>query len=171
MAEIDLGQVRMADEELTDFILQLNGGVKLGRDANGQAGYVSTDETGTDIVIPFSTGGSSLSSGVELLETVATASTAECTKDINLNKDYKAILVVMTAYTTSGYPDITLELEKNSFDTEVFSAKFGDNAYTLQKIAVDVNPDKTAGDIYEIVYSAKSGGTRGIVKMGIFGIA
>ncbi len=171
MAEIDLGQVRMTDEELTDFILQLNGGIRLGRDANGQAGYVSTDETGTDVVIPFSTGGSSLSGGVELLETVATTGTAEYTKDIKLNNDYKAILVVMTAYTTSGYPDITLELEKNSFDTEVFSAKFGDSIYARQQIAVDVNPDKTAGDTYGIVYSAKAGSTRGIMKMGILGIA
>lgn len=53
MAEIDLGQVRLTDEELTKKIITVNGGVKFGKDADGNPGFITTDETGADTVIPF----------------------------------------------------------------------------------------------------------------------
>ena len=58
MAEVDLGKVRMTDAELSEKIIQTNGGVRFGKDAAGKPGYVVADaETGADTVIPFSKGG------------------------------------------------------------------------------------------------------------------
>lgn len=58
MAQMDLGKVKMTDAELSEKIIQINGGVRLGKDADGKPGYVVTDaETGADTVIPFSSGG------------------------------------------------------------------------------------------------------------------
>lgn len=53
MAEADLGKVRLTDEELTEKVIAVNGGVRLGKDADGNPGYITTDETGADTVIPF----------------------------------------------------------------------------------------------------------------------
>lgn len=59
MAQADLGKVRLTDAELSEKIIQTNGGVRFGRDADGKPGYVVTDaETGADTVIPFSNGSS-----------------------------------------------------------------------------------------------------------------
>lgn len=58
MAQADLGKVRLTDAELSEKIVQVNGGVRFGKDADGKPGYVVTDaETGADTVIPFSKGG------------------------------------------------------------------------------------------------------------------
>ncbi len=58
MAQVDLGKVRMTDAELSEKIIQTNGGVRFGKDADGKPGYVVTDaETGADTVVPFSSGG------------------------------------------------------------------------------------------------------------------
>lgn len=55
MAQADLGKVRLTDTELSEKIIQINGGVRLGKDVDGKPGYVVTDaETGADTVIPFS---------------------------------------------------------------------------------------------------------------------
>ncbi|MBD5550485.1 MAG: hypothetical protein HDQ96_04815 [Lachnospiraceae bacterium] len=60
MAEADLGKVKLTDAELSEKIIEVNGGVKLGKDADGNPGYVvKDDETGADTVIPFSSGGGS----------------------------------------------------------------------------------------------------------------
>lgn len=57
MAQADLGKVRLTDAELSDKIIQVNGGVRLGKDADGKPGYVVTDaETGADTVVPFKSG-------------------------------------------------------------------------------------------------------------------
>lgn len=53
MVSIDLGQVRLTDEELTEKIVETNGGVKFGKDADGNPGFITTDETGADTVVPF----------------------------------------------------------------------------------------------------------------------
>lgn len=59
MAQADLGKVKLTDEELSEKVIQTNGGVRLGRDADGKPGYVVTDaETGADTVIPFNNGSS-----------------------------------------------------------------------------------------------------------------
>lgn len=53
-AEVDLGKVRLTDAELTEKIVEVNGGVRFGKDADGNPGYVVADaETGADTVIPF----------------------------------------------------------------------------------------------------------------------
>lgn len=58
MAQLDLGKVRLTDTELSDKIIQVNGGVRFGKDADGKPGYVVTDaETGADTVIPFKSSG------------------------------------------------------------------------------------------------------------------
>lgn len=58
MAQVDLGKVRLTDAELSEKIIQINGGVKFGKDADGNPGYVVTDaETGADTVVPFSSRG------------------------------------------------------------------------------------------------------------------
>lgn len=55
MAQIDLGKIKLTDEELSEKIIQTNGGVRLGKDADGKPGYVVTDaEMGADTVVPFS---------------------------------------------------------------------------------------------------------------------
>lgn len=60
MAQTDLGKVRLTDAELSEKIIQVNGGVKFGKNADGKPGYVVKDaETGADTVIPFNSGGSS----------------------------------------------------------------------------------------------------------------
>ena len=60
MAQSDLGKVMLTDAELTDKIVQVNGGVRFGKDADGKPGYGVTDaETGADTVIPFRSGGGS----------------------------------------------------------------------------------------------------------------
>ena len=60
MAQADLGKVRLTDAELSEKIIQVNGGIRFGKDAEGKPGYVVTDaETGADAVIPFKCGGSS----------------------------------------------------------------------------------------------------------------
>lgn len=65
-AEADLGKVRLTDAELTEKIIGVNGGVRLGKDADGNPGYVVTDaETGADTVIPFSKGGGGSLSEIE----------------------------------------------------------------------------------------------------------
>lgn len=57
MAQADLGKVRLTDAELSEKIVQVNGGVRFGKDADGKPGYVVTDaETGADTVIPFKSG-------------------------------------------------------------------------------------------------------------------
>ncbi len=54
MADADLGKVRLTNEEMAEKIIAVNGGVRLGKDAEGKPGYVVTDaETGADTVIPF----------------------------------------------------------------------------------------------------------------------
>lgn len=54
MAEADLGKVRLTDEELEEKIVGVNGGVRLGKDAEGNPGYVVVDaETGAVTVLPF----------------------------------------------------------------------------------------------------------------------
>lgn len=63
MAQIDLGKIKLTDEELSEKIIQTNGGVRLGKDADGKPGYVVTDaETGADTVVPFSSGGGGVDS-------------------------------------------------------------------------------------------------------------
>lgn len=58
MADIRIGKVRDTVEEMEERILQVNGGVRLGKDADGNPGYVVTDaETGADTVVPFSSSG------------------------------------------------------------------------------------------------------------------
>lgn len=53
MAQADLGKVRMTEEEFATNVILVNGGVRLGKDADGNPGYIATDETGADTVIPF----------------------------------------------------------------------------------------------------------------------
>ncbi|MDE6975010.1 MAG: hypothetical protein K2P38_18270 [Lachnospiraceae bacterium] len=53
MADADLGKVRLTNEELEKKVIAINGGVRLGKDADGNPGYIATDETGADTVIPF----------------------------------------------------------------------------------------------------------------------
>ena len=63
MAQADLGKVRLTDAELSEKIIQVNGGVRFGKDADGKPGYVVTDaETGADTVIPFRSGGGGVGS-------------------------------------------------------------------------------------------------------------
>lgn len=53
MAQADLGKVRLTDEELSEKIVEVNGGVRFGKDADGNPGFITTDETGADTVVPF----------------------------------------------------------------------------------------------------------------------
>lgn len=53
MAESDLGKVRMTEAELMEKILLANGGIRFGKDADGNPGIIETDETGADAVNPF----------------------------------------------------------------------------------------------------------------------
>lgn len=53
MPELDLGKVKMTDEELSEKILEVNGGIRFGKDADGNPGIIVTDETGADTVNPF----------------------------------------------------------------------------------------------------------------------
>ncbi len=53
MAEADLGKVRLTDEELAEKVVAVNGGVRLGKDTDGNPGFITTDEAGADTVIPF----------------------------------------------------------------------------------------------------------------------
>lgn len=54
MAEADLGKVRLTDKELAEKVVEINGGVRLGKDEDGNPGIVETDpETGAVTVLPF----------------------------------------------------------------------------------------------------------------------
>lgn len=52
MPELDLGKVKMTDAELTEKIVEVNGGIRLGKDADGNPGIIITDD-GADTVLPF----------------------------------------------------------------------------------------------------------------------
>lgn len=55
--ELDLGKVKQTDTELYEKIIETNGGVRFGKDADGKSGYVVTDtETNSDTVIAFNNG-------------------------------------------------------------------------------------------------------------------
>lgn len=102
MSEVDLGQVKMTDAELMNFILQFNGGVRLGKDENGNAGYIATDEeTGADTVIPFSSGGSGGFSEMEIIllnnySTTYNYSTIQMSNvTYNFTKKFKRVLIFM----------------------------------------------------------------------------
>lgn len=53
MAQADLGKVRLTDAELTEKIVEVNGGIRLGKDADGNPGIITSDEDGADSVLPF----------------------------------------------------------------------------------------------------------------------
>lgn len=53
MPELDLGKVKMTDAELEEKIIEVNGGIRLGKDADGNPGIIATDENGADTVTPF----------------------------------------------------------------------------------------------------------------------
>lgn len=58
MAELDLGKVKATDAELEALILAQTGGVKFGKDEDGNPGYYKYDESaGADTFVPFSSGG------------------------------------------------------------------------------------------------------------------
>lgn len=58
MAELDLGKVKVTDAELQALILAQTGGVKFGKDEEGNPGYYKYDESaGADTFVPFSSGG------------------------------------------------------------------------------------------------------------------
>ena len=44
MAQADLGKVRLTDAELSEKIIQVNGGIRFGKDAEGKPGYVVNRE-------------------------------------------------------------------------------------------------------------------------------
>lgn len=54
MTEINIGKVKLTDEELQEFVRQCNGGLRLGTDENGNDGYYKYDlEAGADTFNPF----------------------------------------------------------------------------------------------------------------------
>ena len=53
MPELDLGKVKMTDAELKEKIIEVNGGIRLGKDTDGNPGIITTDENGADTVTPF----------------------------------------------------------------------------------------------------------------------
>ncbi len=119
MAETDLGKIKMTDAELLDFILQCNGGVRLGKDADGNPGYVVTDaDTGADTVVPFSSGGGAGFEGGDILTFSGTSSTSTATLlstsiSATTGKDYKKILVLAIYVKADSYNELT--------DLEIFS--------------------------------------------------
>ncbi|MBP3920462.1 MAG: hypothetical protein J6D28_02740 [Bacilli bacterium] len=127
MAEVDLGKVRMTNYELQEFILQTNGGVKLGKDSEGNPGYIVTDpETGADTVIPFSSGGSGVVTTIEELGknmnywSSSSSSYTISLSDIVLEKDYNKFLLFVTRDKTNYAAKDTIsgvELLKSSTAT------------------------------------------------------
>jgi hypothetical protein len=58
MAQIDLGKVKMTDEEIQMIVSNYLGGVKIGKDAEGNPGYYKYDESvGADTFVPFKNSG------------------------------------------------------------------------------------------------------------------
>lgn len=108
MAEVDLGQVKMTDAELMNFILQFNGGVRLGKDENGNAGYITTDEeTGADTVIPFSSGGGGFEGGDILVfsggSSTSTGTLVSNSYTAEVKRDYKKVLFLALYFRTDTY--------------------------------------------------------------------
>ena len=58
MAQTDLGKVKMTDEEIQMIVSNYLGGVKIGKDAEGNPGYYKYDESvGADTFVPFKNSG------------------------------------------------------------------------------------------------------------------
>lgn len=173
MSEVDLGKVKMTDAEILELILQQNGGVKLGKDADGNPGYVVTDaETGADTVIPFNSGAGGISGNVKQLKYVGTYVTNMplTNVDITLDDDYKAIVAVMLSWFTK-YPNLTLTLEENTISEEFISTIYN-SCYMKGKIAIDANVSKKAGDVYTVKYrSYYSSTTAPSFRLLVYGIA
>lgn len=134
MSEVDLGQVKMTDAELMDFILQFNGGVRLGKDAEGKAGYITTDEeTGADTVVPFSNGVGGSIQEIDVLyfgrnssTSTSTSVTAANNIAVTVEKKYKNILCLVfynRAASNYNYP-ISLAFTKTSTGTYEINEKW-----------------------------------------------
>lgn len=129
MSEVDLGPVKMTDAELMNFILQFNGGVRLGKDENGNAGYIATDEeTGADTVIPFSSGGGGGFSEMEIIflnsySTTYNYSTIQMGNiTYTFTKKFKRVLIFMYyAMSNSNYnkPTAFLFSQGSTSSTEI----------------------------------------------------
>lgn len=144
MAQADLGKVRMTDEELSEKIIQTNGGVRLGKDADGKPGYVVTDaETGADTVIPFSNASAEMGK-FEVMGCVNAASTSTYVS-ISVNniaqKEYKNLLILYS-YTRpnklKNFPDV-LSITKGAANTyemeEIYTQdNFSDNVFCYYKM-------------------------------------
>lgn len=132
MAELDLGKVTKTDDEINALISAYNGGVKLGKDSDGNPGYVVTDpETGADTVIPFSSGGGGGSlSEIEVIgnssgywsnSSTSYQMNAGATTGVELTKDYSYFLLLLikfkTQYAAQDYiTDVNLVKMNTAFD-------------------------------------------------------
>ncbi|WP_286080615.1 hypothetical protein [Parablautia intestinalis] len=159
MVEVDLGKVMLTEGELLEKIIQANGGVKLGKDADGNAGYVVTDAvTGADTVIPFKLGGGSIE-GVEFLGNLTGG--ASTTKiQVKLEKKYKIIvLVVYSVRVSSSTYTITITLprgSKNNFISEQYSVGAA-TSYSRVKVAFDFDVmGYEIGDVYSATFYAQT---------------
>lgn len=119
MPSVDLGKVRMTDAELAEFILQFNGGLRIGKMEDGTPGYYKEDEeTGEKVLMPFKAGGGG-ESGIEGAAEIVfggdfNASTTS--KKINLEKEYKMIFgLCMKGNASTSYPTVSMELQNTSY--------------------------------------------------------
>lgn len=152
MAQTDLGKVRLTDDELSEKIIQTNGGVKLGKDADGKPGYVVTDaETGADTVVPFSSGGSpGLNIGnsykYKMLTNVSINGNVNSVYDSELDDDYDFIHVHASAAGASSSPSIYVSCACNSNElassTGLSGAAYNNTSYRFSSTSRVYFPSK-----------------------------
>ncbi len=151
MAQTDLGKVRLTDEELSEKITQVNGGVRFGKDADGKPGYVVTDaETGADTVIPFSSGGGGIGS-IEVLTYVYSTSTStpiSTTVNITMQKGYKNILI-FCLYRRGN--------KLKNFPGELSIGMGAANTYEMKEIYTQDNFSGNIFDYYKMLFCEGGG--------------
>lgn len=141
MNEINLGKVKETDEKIKKLILEFNGGVRLGVDADGKPGYYKHNEgEGADTVIPFSQGGGGIKEADILYTTSYSAKTSATTwtKEFEfggIEKEYKNILALFLYSVDSTSNNIggmniselngNMEIYKNGFNVIGSSSGIG----------------------------------------------
>lgn len=155
MAQMDLGKVRLTDAELSEKIIHVNGGVRLGKDADGKPGYVVTDaETGADTVIPFS----GADADIGKFEVITCSGSTSTSTSIGVNtivtaqKEYKNILIFCLyrrGNKLKNFPDI-LSISKGTANT-----------YEMKELYTQDNFSENIFDYYKMIFCDKN--EKGIV--------
>ncbi len=168
--ELNLGPVRTSNDEMKRMvdseILEITGGVKIAKDAEGNWGYIPP---GADTVTPFKLGGGSIE-GVEFLGFLTGGASA--TKiQVTLEKKYKIIvLVVYSVRTSSTTYTITITLpsgSKNNFISEQYSVGAA-TSFSRVKVAFDFDASNyEIGDVYSASFYAQTVSC-GAVLFGMF---